>query len=321
MAATARLSAGPVTEPSETEPPLPVLSSLISREASRSSRKIVRARRAGKATVRVLRRGGRGEVLLPAREVTLEPGLNRIAPPIRDRLSEEDGYIYEVIVESSDDANPSNNRGEALVDVGGETRVLYAEGARGEERYLRAALEKVFSIDLRSLAAFRVALGGVLLVDLALRARDLTAHYTELGVLPRAAFAEHPVGWLVPWFSLHAHGPPAVQVALFVLAALLAAALAAGYHARLAACASWLLLVSLQNRNRFNQFSARYNTIEFTYLKTWHVQLFAYPTRDETWWFKLYLYKGKDAQPEHLIECFQICLDTKDKLTRENPAF
>jgi hypothetical protein len=114
---------------------------------------------------------------------------------------------------------------------------------------MRVNLERVFSIDLRSLAVFRAALGGVLFADLALRARDLGPHYTELGVLPRAAFAEHPVGWLVPWFSLHAHGPPAVQVALFVLAAAFAAALVVGFHARLAACASWLLLVSLQNRN------------------------------------------------------------------------
>lgn len=79
--------------------------------------------------------------------------------------------------------------------------------------------------------------------------------------------------------------------------------------------------ISLQNRNRFNQFSAKYNTIEFTYLKSWHVSLFAYPTRDETWWFKLYLLGGARAGPEHLMECFEICLDTKDKLTRENPAF
>jgi hypothetical protein len=114
---------------------------------------------------------------------------------------------------------------------------------------MRASFKEIFSIDLRSLAVFRAALGGVLLVDLALRARDLVAHYTELGVLPRAAFAEHPIGWLVPWVSLHAHGPAAVQVALFVLAAVCAAALAVGFHARLAAFASWLLLVSLQNRN------------------------------------------------------------------------
>lgn len=35
----------------------------------------------------------------------------------------------------------------------------------------------MFSIDLRSLAVFRMALGGLLLVDLASRARDLSAHY------------------------------------------------------------------------------------------------------------------------------------------------
>jgi hypothetical protein len=79
--------------------------------------------------------------------------------------------------------------------------------------------------------------------------------------------------------------------------------------------------ISLQNRNRFNQFSARFNTIEYTYLKNWHVKLFAYPTRDETWWFKLYLYYGAKAKQEHLWECFQVCLETKEKLTRENPAF
>jgi uncharacterized membrane protein len=103
---------------------------------------VLRARRAGKATVRVIRRDARGETLLPAREVDLRPGLNRLSPPYRDRLEDEDGYLYRVVVESLDDANPANNRGEALVDVGGETRVLYAEGVAGEDRYLATALRK-----------------------------------------------------------------------------------------------------------------------------------------------------------------------------------
>ncbi len=127
---------------------------------------VIRARRGGKAVVRVIRRGGRGETLLPAREVELEPGLNRIAPPIRDRLTEEDGYVYQVVVESPDDANPSNNRGEALVDVGGETRILYAEGAKGEERYLRAALEKAgMRVDVVSAHDAPVALEEVARYD------------------------------------------------------------------------------------------------------------------------------------------------------------
>ena len=42
------------------------------------------------------------------------------------------------------------------------------------------------SVDLRALAAMRVALGAVLLADLALRLCDLGAFYTDGGVLPRA---------------------------------------------------------------------------------------------------------------------------------------
>ncbi len=114
---------------------------------------------------------------------------------------------------------------------------------------MRAGLQRLFSIDLRSLAAFRVGIATMLLTDLAQRSRDLVAHYSELGVLPRAAFAEHPIGRFLPLVSLHAHGPLAWQVGLFVLAALLAVALLVGWRTRLAAFGSWLLLVSLQNRN------------------------------------------------------------------------
>ena len=39
-----------------------------------------------------------------------------------------------------------------------------------------ARLRDVFGIDLRTLALFRIGLGTLLLADLALRARDLTAH-------------------------------------------------------------------------------------------------------------------------------------------------
>jgi uncharacterized membrane protein len=110
---------------------------------------VVRARRPGRAVVRVVRRGSSGEALLPAREVELLAGENRIAPPFRDRPPEEDGYVYDVVVEAPDDANPANNRGQALVDVGGEARVLYAEGVKGEEKYLRGALSKAgFRVDV-----------------------------------------------------------------------------------------------------------------------------------------------------------------------------
>jgi len=113
---------------------------------------------------------------------------------------------------------------------------------------LRAAAGDRLGVGRRALAAFRIGLGIVLLVDLGLRARNLTAFYTDAGVLPRAALAEtYPLAARV---SLHAlaDGPLAVA-ALFALAGVAAAALAVGHRTRLAAAASLALLLSLQARN------------------------------------------------------------------------
>jgi hypothetical protein len=50
----------------------------------------------------------------------------------------------------------------------------------------RPSLAALFAIDVRSLAALRIGLGMVLLLDLANRAHDLGSHYTDFGVLPRS---------------------------------------------------------------------------------------------------------------------------------------
>ena len=50
------------------------------------------------------------------------------------------------------------------------------------------AIYRRFGIDTRSLAAFRISLGLLILADLALRSRNLRAFYTDFGVLPRSAF-------------------------------------------------------------------------------------------------------------------------------------
>ncbi len=108
-------------------------------------------------------------------------------------------------------------------------------------------LREIFGIDLRTLALFRVGLGTLLLVDLALRARDLTAHYTDAGILPRAALVDTQ---LVGSFSLHLlNGTVAFQAMLFIIAAVFAIMLILGSRTRLAAIVSWVLLLSLQNRN------------------------------------------------------------------------
>lgn len=113
---------------------------------------------------------------------------------------------------------------------------------------LRAALRQRVGIDTRALAAFRVAVGAILLSDLCYRARDLVAFYTDAGVLPREASATvYPT---LSTYSIHGlSGAAQVQWLLFGLAAVLAVLLVVGYRTRAAAVGSWLLLASLQFRN------------------------------------------------------------------------
>lgn len=115
------------------------------------------------------------------------------------------------------------------------------------ERARRAVATRL-GIDARALAAFRVALGVLLFLDLVLRARSLTAFYTDAGVLPRSALAQlYPT---LSRLSLHTiSGELWWQVVLFLVAGGFALALAAGYHTRIATVASFVLLLSLQLRN------------------------------------------------------------------------
>ncbi|GAA3917429.1 HTTM domain-containing protein [Hymenobacter algoricola] len=109
-------------------------------------------------------------------------------------------------------------------------------------------LRRPFTLDLRALALLRIAVAAVLLLDLGIRSTDLEAHYSNLGVLPLHVLQEF--AWNPYQFSLHAaSGLAAVQAVLFGLAAVVAGALLVGYQTRLATVASWILLVSVQNRN------------------------------------------------------------------------
>ncbi len=103
-------------------------------------------------------------------------------------------------------------------------------------------LKTIFEIDLRSLALFRIGLGLTLIIDLAGRLPNLAAHYSDAGVLPRseietginlhAAFGH----WVWPGF-------------LMLIAAVFACMLIVGYKTWLATAASWILVISLQERN------------------------------------------------------------------------
>lgn len=109
-------------------------------------------------------------------------------------------------------------------------------------------LAQRFTIDARSLAVFRASLGAVLLIDLLLRARHLTAFYTDYGVLPRHLLTQEYSS--LSQASLHAlNGDAWFQALLFLATAAAAFSLLLGYHSRLAAIASFLLAVSLHARN------------------------------------------------------------------------
>ncbi|WP_353259563.1 hypothetical protein [Prochlorothrix hollandica] len=106
----------------------------------------------------------------------------------------------------------------------------------------------VLTLDRRSLALFRILLGLILLADLITRAGDLRAHYTDWGVLPRSVLL---TGLLNPWhWSLHlSSGLAVVQALLFALAGLAALGLILGYRTQTMVLISWILLLSLHNRN------------------------------------------------------------------------
>lgn len=110
-------------------------------------------------------------------------------------------------------------------------------------------LERIFGIDARSLAAVRIGVALLLLADLGQRAEDLTANYTDAGLLPRGPLLAKVLE--SPWcLSLHLiSGAAPVEALLFLAAAGFAVCLALGWHTRLATAVSWFLLLSVQNRN------------------------------------------------------------------------
>jgi len=109
-------------------------------------------------------------------------------------------------------------------------------------------LSRSFGIDLRSLALVRIGLGLVLLADVAVRATDLVAHYTDAGVLPRELLTDQYANRWV--WSLHTwSGSAWLPASLFALAAMAASCMTLGVFSRLAAAVSWALLMSLHIRN------------------------------------------------------------------------
>ena len=128
----------------------------------------------------------------------------------------------------------------------GQSRSARSVAAGGDAGWKNVA-RRIFCIDPRSLAVFRIFIGAMLLVDLSIRATDLHAMYTDEGMFSRSLICQH---YTSAWnWSFHfGSGSFEYQAILFAFAGLFAIAMAIGFETRAVTILSWLLLVSLQNR-------------------------------------------------------------------------
>ena len=106
----------------------------------------------------------------------------------------------------------------------------------------------ISSIDTRSLATFRIGVSFLIILDLILRIPDLIAFYTDQGILPRFSLLQNYSN--SARFSLYAtSGEVWFVVLLFLIAFISAFSMLIRYRTRLATVVSWILLLSLHNRN------------------------------------------------------------------------
>ena len=109
-------------------------------------------------------------------------------------------------------------------------------------------IKKVFSLDYRSLALMRIMVGVTIFLDLIERARSLTAHYTDNGVLPRrelfTIWNENAF-----WSLYHINGTALFVAVLFIIAGIFALMMVFGHRTKLATIVSFILLISVQSRN------------------------------------------------------------------------
>lgn len=122
------------------------------------------------------------------------------------------------------------------------------ERAAEDERSspLRSVAE-LFAIDLRTLAFLRIYLGLVILTDLALRSRTLSALFSDEGLVPRADLLHVP-----PLFSLYTwSGSVTVEGLLLAVHAAVLVLFVLGLRTRLVTVAAFVLQGSLVARNPY----------------------------------------------------------------------
>lgn len=101
--------------------------------------------------------------------------------------------------------------------------------------------------DPRTIARFRIAVAGMMLAARLASAPDALLLYGDRGLVPPEVLEWHQLDLHLSLF--HLAGSDAAVIALYAAMLLALAALAAGFHTRTAAIASFLLQLSLEHRN------------------------------------------------------------------------
>lgn len=107
---------------------------------------------------------------------------------------------------------------------------------------------RMFALDKRSLAVWRVLCGLVTIYDLILRYSDIHNHYTDKGVLPRTLTLSNFQNQY--WISFHfISGTDFHMTVLFWAHMVVGFLMAVGYKTRTMTILNWMFVCSLQNRN------------------------------------------------------------------------
>ncbi|MFT5434904.1 MAG: hypothetical protein ACI9OJ_005620 [Myxococcota bacterium] len=112
------------------------------------------------------------------------------------------------------------------------------------------SLAELFGLDPRSLAAFRIGLAALMLIDIFWRLFDVEAFYTDFGVLPRHTYTQLFANKYVMSFHMMS-GQAYVQYILLGIQAVFATAMLVGYRTRIATVLAWVFLISLHGRNPY----------------------------------------------------------------------
>ena len=108
---------------------------------------------------------------------------------------------------------------------------------------------ETLALDTRSLALLRIAIGLLILADILQRSQDLIAHYTESGVMPQSLLISNHLT-AGTWSLFLISSNVWIIGILFVITGICAIGLIGGYRTRLFTFLCWVLISSLQARNR-----------------------------------------------------------------------